>query len=99
MSVYFNKVTIIGVGLIGGSLARVMKLKGLAGSITGAGRNRSTLETAIKMGVIDHMGQDSAHAVRDADLVAPMAKAAVAAGADGLIIEVHSNPEEALCDG
>ncbi|HYA87015.1 MAG TPA: 3-deoxy-7-phosphoheptulonate synthase, partial [Nitrospirota bacterium] len=33
------------------------------------------------------------------DLVAPMAKAAVAAGADGLIIEVHSNPEEALCDG
>jgi 3-deoxy-7-phosphoheptulonate synthase len=28
-----------------------------------------------------------------------MAKAAVAAGADGLIIEVHSNPEEALCDG
>jgi 3-deoxy-7-phosphoheptulonate synthase len=28
-----------------------------------------------------------------------MSKAAVAAGADGLIVEVHHNPEEALCDG
>jgi 3-deoxy-7-phosphoheptulonate synthase len=42
---------------------------------------------------------DPSHAVGKWDLVAPMAKAAVAVGADGLIIEVHSNPEEALCDG
>jgi 3-deoxy-7-phosphoheptulonate synthase len=42
---------------------------------------------------------DPSHAVGKWDLVAPMAKAAVAAGTDGLIIEVHSNPEEALCDG
>jgi 3-deoxy-7-phosphoheptulonate synthase len=42
---------------------------------------------------------DPSHAVGKWDLVAPMAKAAVAAGADGLLIEVHSNPEEALCDG
>jgi 3-deoxy-7-phosphoheptulonate synthase len=42
---------------------------------------------------------DPSHAVGKWDLVAPMAKASVAAGADGLIIEVHSNPEEALCDG
>lgn len=33
------------------------------------------------------------------ELVTPMARAAVAAGADGLIIEVHPDPEEALCDG
>ena len=32
-------------------------------------------------------------------MVEPMAKAAVAAGADGLIIEVHNDPEHALCDG
>ncbi|MBI4313214.1 MAG: 3-deoxy-7-phosphoheptulonate synthase, partial [Candidatus Omnitrophica bacterium] len=32
-------------------------------------------------------------------LVPSIAKAGVAAGADGLIIEVHSKPEEALCDG
>lgn len=42
---------------------------------------------------------DPSHAVGKWDLVAPMAKAAVAAGADGLMIEVHSNPEEALSDG
>ena len=33
------------------------------------------------------------------DKVAPMARAAVAAGADGLLIEVHHSPETALCDG
>ncbi len=42
---------------------------------------------------------DPSHATGKWDLVAPMAKAAVAAGADGLLIEVHSNPECALCDG
>ncbi|NTW57835.1 MAG: prephenate dehydrogenase/arogenate dehydrogenase family protein, partial [Nitrospirae bacterium] len=66
---FFNKVTIIGVGLIGGSLARVMKAQKLAGEIHGAGRSRETLEQAIRLGVIDHMGQSSAHAVEHADLV------------------------------
>ena len=32
-------------------------------------------------------------------MVEPMAKAAIAVGADGLVIEVHNNPERALCDG
>jgi prephenate dehydrogenase len=69
MAVYFNKVTIIGVGLIGGSLAKVMKAKKLAGEIHGAGRSRETLEQAIRLGVIDRMGQNSVHAVENADLV------------------------------
>ena len=42
---------------------------------------------------------DPSHATGRWNLVAPMSKAAVAAGADGLLIEVHSNPECALCDG
>ena len=42
---------------------------------------------------------DPSHATGRWDLVAPMALAAVAAGADGLLIEVHDNPEEALSDG
>lgn len=42
---------------------------------------------------------DPSHGAGKWDLVSPMAKAAVAAGADGLLIEVHSNPEEALSDG
>jgi 3-deoxy-7-phosphoheptulonate synthase len=42
---------------------------------------------------------DPSHATGRWDLVAPMARAAIAAGADGLLVEVHGNPEEALCDG
>lgn len=42
---------------------------------------------------------DPSHGVGKWDLVAPMAKAAVAAGADGLVIEVHMRPDEALSDG
>ncbi|UCF29887.1 MAG: 3-deoxy-7-phosphoheptulonate synthase [bacterium] len=42
---------------------------------------------------------DPSHGVGRSDLVSPMCLAAVAAGADGLLIEIHENPEEALCDG
>ena len=42
---------------------------------------------------------DPSHATGKADLVAPMAYAATAAGADGIMIEVHNNPACALCDG
>ncbi len=42
---------------------------------------------------------DPSHAAGRWDLVAPLAKAAVAIGADGLLIEVHRDPESALCDG
>jgi 3-deoxy-7-phosphoheptulonate synthase len=42
---------------------------------------------------------DPSHGVGKWDLVTPMSKGAVAVGADGLLIEVHTNPEEALSDG
>src|SRR5881394_3488009 len=42
---------------------------------------------------------DPSHGTGRRDKVAPMARAAVAAGADGLLIEVHHDPETALCDG
>ena len=42
---------------------------------------------------------DPSHATGIPWLVKPLSKAAVAAGADGLMIEVHNNPKEALCDG
>lgn len=42
---------------------------------------------------------DPSHATGDASLVKPMALAAAACGADGLIIEVHDKPEKAKCDG
>ena len=42
---------------------------------------------------------DPSHATGAARLVRPMALAAAASGADGLMIEVHNNPAKALCDG
>ncbi len=42
---------------------------------------------------------DPSHATGKAELVAPLAVAAVAGGADGLLIEVHNDPPRALCDG
>jgi 3-deoxy-7-phosphoheptulonate synthase len=42
---------------------------------------------------------DPSHATGKWGLVAPLSKAAIASGADGLLIEVHPKPEEALSDG
>jgi len=64
---------------------------------------RNTLDLAIIPAVqrITHLPilVDPSHATGHNYMVEPMARAAVAAGADGLIIEVHPNPETALCDG
>lgn len=42
---------------------------------------------------------DPSHATGKAKLVPPMAAAAVASGADGIMVEVHNNPSCAMCDG
>lgn len=42
---------------------------------------------------------DPSHATGKARLVPPMAVAAAASGADGIMVEVHNNPAKALCDG
>jgi 3-deoxy-7-phosphoheptulonate synthase len=42
---------------------------------------------------------DPSHAAGRRDLVLPLSLAAAAAGADGIIVEVHPHPDEAVCDG
>jgi 3-deoxy-7-phosphoheptulonate synthase len=42
---------------------------------------------------------DPSHAAGRRDLVVPLARAGMAAGADGVMVDVHPNPEMALCDG
>jgi 3-deoxy-7-phosphoheptulonate synthase len=42
---------------------------------------------------------DPSHASGRSDLVLPLARAAAAVGADGVMVEVHPQPEDALCDG
>jgi prephenate dehydrogenase len=62
-------VVIIGVGLIGGSLARALKQRGAVRKITGVARSSKTLDLALELGVIDRAETDPAGAVSEADLV------------------------------
>ena len=64
-----NKLCIIGVGLIGGSLARALKKAGAVGEIVGAGRDVAHLEKAKALGVIDHFETDISLAVKGCDMV------------------------------
>ena len=63
------KLVVIGVGLIGGSLACALRKAGRVGSVIGVGRGVANLEQAVALGVIDSYSQDGAQAVADADLV------------------------------
>jgi len=65
----FGKITIIGVGLIGGSLGGAIKKKGLAQRVIGCGRSISNLEIAKERRLIDDYEQNPLVAVKDADLV------------------------------
>ena len=67
--IHFDKVTIIGVGLIGGSLAMKLREKGLAGQIVGVGRGLANLEAAKRLGVVDSFTHDVGEGVEGADLV------------------------------
>jgi 3-deoxy-7-phosphoheptulonate synthase len=64
-------------------------------------RNTFDLSAVPALKELSHLPviADPSHGTGVRSLVTPMAKAAVAAGADGLIIEVHPNPEEAFSDG
>ena len=64
-------------------------------------RNTLDISAIPALHILSHLPViiDPSHAAGRSNFVAPLAKAAVAAGADGLIIEVHNDPSKALCDG
>lgn len=64
-----NRLAIIGVGLIGGSLARVLRDRGEVGEIVGIGRGEANLRKAVELGVIDRYTTDPGTGVEGADLV------------------------------
>ncbi|MBT0665500.1 prephenate dehydrogenase/arogenate dehydrogenase family protein [Geobacter pelophilus] len=64
-----NRLAIIGVGLIGGSLARILREKGEVGEVVGIGRGKANLERAVELGVIDRYAHDPAEGVSGADMV------------------------------
>jgi prephenate dehydrogenase len=61
--------TIIGVGLIGGSLARALKQAGYVGEVVGCSRDATHLQKAVDLGVIDRFSTDAGEAVQGADMV------------------------------
>ena len=64
-----NKITIVGVGLIGGSLAKALKEKNLAKTVFGYGRDRSRLDDAKKSNIIDDYSTQIEEAVNHADII------------------------------
>ena len=64
-----NKITIIGVGLIGGSLARALKERNLAKVVFGYGRDQSRLEEAQKSNVIDAFSTNIKEAIDEANII------------------------------
>ncbi|SHJ35904.1 prephenate dehydrogenase [Palleronia salina] len=65
----YERVALIGLGLIAGSMALAMKRAGLAGEIVGTARTAATREVALKRGLCDRVCETAAEAVEDADLV------------------------------
>ncbi len=73
----FNKVVIVGAGLIGGSFALALKAAGKAGVVTGLGRTPQAMARALALGIVDEVASSPAEAMQGADLVliaAPVAQ-------------------------
>jgi prephenate dehydrogenase len=65
----FSRVAIIGVGMIGASLARALKKHSLADELVGCGRGKKNLELALERGYVDSLSHDPAEAAGGADIV------------------------------
>jgi len=65
----FDRVVIVGPGLIGGSLGIVLRERGLAGRVVGVGHRQASLDRAIEKGAVDETTLDAEAAASDADLV------------------------------
>lgn len=73
----FERLAVIGVGLIGGSVALALRRAGAVGRVVGIGRGRANLERALALGIIDEIAEDAGTGVVGADAVvvaAPVAQ-------------------------
>lgn len=104
----FDKIALIGIGLIGGSIALEARKRRLARTIVAATRSAETAATANRLKLADHCGTDLAAAVKDADLVivctpvgacGPAAKAIAPALKPGAIVsDVGSVKQTVIAD-
>lgn len=93
----FNRLALIGMGLIGSSLARVCRRKGLSGSIVATDTSADVREKVAALALADHVARSSAAAVADADLVVLCAPVG-AMGAIAEEIAPHLRPGTIVSD-
>ncbi|KGB81409.1 MAG: cyclohexadienyl dehydrogenase [Confluentimicrobium sp.] len=97
MSVIYDRVALIGLGLIAGSMAHAMRRGGLAKEIVGTARSAQTRQVAQEIGLCDRVVETATEAVKDADLVV----LAVPVGAMGAVAEEigpHLKPGATVTD-
>ncbi|MBK1635186.1 prephenate/arogenate dehydrogenase family protein [Rhodovulum adriaticum] len=97
MTQLYDRVALIGLGLIAGSMALAMRRAGLAGEIVGTARSAETRATAAEIGLVDRVTETAAQAVQGADLVV----LAVPVGAMGAVAEEiapHLKPGATVTD-
>ena len=102
------KLTVIGLGLIGGSFARALRAAGAVSEVVACGRNPDALARAIELGVADRVTTDPVDAVRDADVVVLavplsamrdlMARIAPALLAHAILTDVGSTKQSVIAD-
>lgn len=66
---FFDKVAIIGIGLLGGSVGLALKANRLCGTVLGVGRSRTSIEAGLRIGAIDRALEEPAEAALEADLI------------------------------
>ena len=91
MDLFFDRVAIIGVGLLGGSVGLTLKSRGLCGKVIGLGRSPASVEAGLEMGAIDEAADELVEAAAGADLVVVCTPVGSVAG---VIEEVESFLEE-----
>ena len=97
MAVIYNKIAIIGMGLIGASIARASRRAGLATVMAGYDANPAAMADVVALALVDDVTDSAAAAVADADLVIM----AVPVGAVGAVAETiipHMKPGAVLTD-
>jgi len=95
---YIDKLAVVGVGLIGGSLALGLKAAGAVGQVVGIGRGQANLDRAMELRVVDQVTQDLAAGVADADVVF-LATPVLTLGPVALQAMPHLKPGAIVTDG
>lgn len=93
-----RRLAVIGVGLIGGSLASALRAKGAVQEVVGCGRGAANLEEAKALGIIDHYSHDVGEAVAGADMVFLAVPLGAMAGAFAAMKD-HLAPDAVITDG